>query len=454
MTRLRRINTMLLRPHKIYYNGFLSKQEFLKLSNEAKGDYLRFLNMLTPGNTQMISLALNVKLDKVYEMMYEFELAPYGDSLEPEDSDMFYYAIRNKEERLLKERHIETKLIISLERIVSRYLVISADTGVLMGAFDTAHDEVVAKEITAIDDLFCDCLSDDDVRKSLEEFKSEQDKRIESEENLSLLPNREIRMMLSEMNLWSDEDEATIAIPEEEELSQMKKRATIKHAGLMPEELKNYVLIENIIRKPAAKMSENDIQTVVDGCPIKPVAEWSKVKNDAEYLRQLRLYFQHVSVIKIAQELFRDTVNNSTLGKKFIALRVKMPTLNRYQAQEYKLENLAFDRWISDGLQDAGNTSLDETTKDTVNHKQALPSKADANPVKIFSKTTVSSAKHPAKPDVDTARADTAATNHYRLVVEITGDDPVQLYSIYVELLELYRGDSRGKILFNPYMDA
>lgn len=450
---------MLLCPHKIYYEGFLSQHDFLDLSREEKGEYLRFLNILTLGDLKKISLILGIEPDRVYEMMREFGLAPEGDSLEPEAPTMFYRMIKREEEKLLKKQYIDASLIVSVRRILSRFSVIAL--GRDKGAFDMAYDEVITSEIKAINDLFCYYRDDNSVYESLESFRFEQAKKIHDEVILNRLSDSEINTMLDNMQIWNDEG-IILNTPGGEELSRMSKRKKVEHAKLTPEEREKYVSLEDVIGKPASEMTADDVQKAIDGCPIKPIFDWSIAKKDSEYLRQLRILFQHVTIKKMAHVLFGDKVSNGDLGKRFIALKVKVPAANAHQVGKYELENLVFDKWVSDGRRNEEVACHNEATQASNEAEITENNSAEmGEEIVDYNVATPSNSAEMGEEIVDcdevtsvTAEDNTNEARRCYLTLRISGNDPVQLYEIYVEILKLYQDDPRGRVLYNPLMDA
>lgn len=121
-----------------------------------------------------------------------------------------------------------------------------------------------------------------------------------------------------------------------------QKRKFEEETAMAKVKERQYISIEDVIGKPAEEMNQEDVRKAIIGCPIEPKNSWAEVRDDPEYLCALRLYWPHVTNVDICKYLFKNEIDKTTVGDKFIKLKVKQNTGRRTL---YGLETAAFVDW-------------------------------------------------------------------------------------------------------------
>ncbi len=400
---------MFIHTYRVYYKDLPSRQEFLDMTGVLQGAYLRFLNVMTRGNPQMMSVALDLEIGKVYELIEKYELGPEGDVLTSDESYRFYEAAQRIEDEVLEKQQVKIDIVVSVRAIVSKALI-----GLIKGekdAFTNAQKAVILERINLLDEQLGNHETDDAARALLNEEIYRTKEEIKGETILNLMSNHEIRMRLYEIieRYCPDYEFET----EECEVFEMSNCKTI----------------EDVIGKPAEKMTKADVDRVVSGCPIVPIRVWEKVRDNDEYLRCLKTFFPHVSNIKMADVFFNKTVSNSTLGDKFKKIGVPSPKNMQKKNNPYLLENQAFDKWM------VGEKKKEEPKKE--------PKEETKEELACPDKEIVHTGPGP-------MRASKTKAPEYRMSVEFTGKNVAQLYALFAELYEHFDGDPRARISMNP----
>ena len=236
-------------------------------------------------------------------------------------------------------------------------------------------------------------------------------------------------------------------------LSQKQKKEEEVKVGKA--KAKKYLSIQDVIGKPSEEMGMEDVRKAVLGCPIEPRHTWAEVLDDPEYLCALRLYFSHVTNVDICKYLFRDGVDNSTLGDKFIKLGVKQNTIVRRTL--YGLETAAFVDWAGGDVEaylkkenekvgeinKCMERALAKKTKRQLQDNQANTPEVVEAPEVVETPAMTEAAETVEAPEV-VEPVEEPTTHHIEL--SISGSSAPQLLRMLADIVEEFSEDSRGEL--------